>query len=620
VKETRFIEQNKEKWSQFESHLKEPNIDSDELKNIFIQVTDDLSYARTFYSHRSVKVYLNSLSQKFFTHIYKNRNSFWKTFKNFWLEDLPQICYIERKTILVAFIVLSISMVIGSFSALHDKTFVNTILGDSYVSMTKENIAKGKPFNVYADENQFDMFLSIGTNNLRACFITFIFGLLFGIGSLGMLLYMGIEIGAFHTFFYQSSKQLLISSLLTVWLHGTIEIGSLIISAAAGLTLARGMLFPGTFSRWQAFQLSGRRAVKMILGIFPFIIIAAFIESFITRYAETPALIKLLLIVASLVLMLGYFVWYPLRKAKKGFYSGIDDVQLPHSSLGNMAVPSGIQTNSDTLGNTFLLFSKMSRPFTLVSILIAALSTLWFMFFHVLPQHNGENYYYDYSYFTNFESAFDMFLNWSKLGLLQVAYLFILAFMFVMLSYYLKKNWNIAVPSFGKYVIKKIVWILPAVVLVNLVLLIPSWWKLLAIVVEYPLLFIWCFIICFEEIKFVESFQLAWKYYWGSIVKNVGLNLIIVAMILSLFLILGNPYSSNILFGYYKEIIEWNISLSSDALSKIYFSTQFFITCFISLLSIAIWFIGNAIQYFSLREIHKAVDLEKRVQEIGASK
>ncbi|MFM2047564.1 MAG: hypothetical protein RI955_110, partial [Bacteroidota bacterium] len=30
MKETRFIEQNKEKWSQFESHLKEPNIDSDE--------------------------------------------------------------------------------------------------------------------------------------------------------------------------------------------------------------------------------------------------------------------------------------------------------------------------------------------------------------------------------------------------------------------------------------------------------------------------------------------------------------------------------------------------------------------------------------------------------------
>ncbi|MEN9523384.1 MAG: hypothetical protein RL065_1761, partial [Bacteroidota bacterium] len=515
MKETRFIEQNKEKWSQFESHLKEPNIDSDELKNIFIQVTDDLSYARTFYNHRSVKVYLNALSQKFFTHIYKNRNGFWKTFKNFWLEDLPQICYNERKTILVSFIVLAISIIIGTFSSLHDKTFVNTILGDSYVNMTKENIAKGKPFNVYADENQFDMFLSISTNNLKACFVTFIFGLIFGIGSLGMLLYMGIMMGAFHTFFYQVSKQLLISSLLTVWLHGTIEIGSLIISAAAGLSLSRGMLFPGTFSRWQAFQLSGRRAVKMILGIFPFIIIAAFIESFITRYAETPAMIKLLLIVASLILMIGYFVWYPMRKAKKGFYSGIDDVQLPHSSVKKMAIPSGIQTNSDSLGTTFLLFSKIIKPFLITSIFVSLVSTIWFMFYHVLPMHNNENYFYDYSYFTNFETAFDNFLNWSNFGIMQAFYLIALAFMFVMMSYQLQKKWLVKVPSFTSFVIKKIIFVLPAVVLVNVVLLIPSWWKLLAVIVEYPLLFIWCFIICYEDIKFIESFQMAWKYYWG---------------------------------------------------------------------------------------------------------
>jgi uncharacterized membrane protein SpoIIM required for sporulation len=620
VKETRFIEQNKEKWSQFESHLKEPNIDSDELKNIFIQVTDDLSYARTFYNHRSVKVYLNALSQKFFTHIYKNRNSFWKTFKNFWLEDLPQICYTERKTILVAFIVLSISIIIGAFSAMHDKTFVNTILGDSYVSMTKENIAKGKPFNVYADQNQFDMFLSIGTNNLKACFVTFIFGLLFGIGSLGMLLYMGIEIGAFHTFFYQVSKQLLLGSLLTVWLHGTIEIGSLIISAAAGLSLSRGMLFPGTFSRWQAFQLSGRRAVKMILGIFPFIIIAAFIESFITRYADTPAWAKLILILASLILMIGYFVWYPIRKAKKGFYSGISDIQLPDSSANKISIPQGIQTNSDSLGNTFLLFSKIIKPYFLASSFISLACTLWFMFYHVLPQHNGENYFYDYSYFTNFESAFDMFLNWAKFGFMQALYLLILAFMFVFMSYHLQKKWTIVLPSFGTYFFRKIILVLPAVMLVNVVLLIPSWWKLLAVVVEYPLLFIWCFIICFEDVKFVESFQTAWKYYWGSIVKNIGLNLIIVSLIATLFAILGNPYTSNVLFGYYKNIIEWNISLGEESLSKIYFSTQFFITCFVSLLSISIWFISNAMQYFSLREIHKAIDLEKRVNEIGTTK
>ena len=73
MRETAFIEQNKKKWEQFESILKQPNRNPDKLSELFIQVTDDLSYARTFYPNRSVKVYLNNLSQKIFSSIYKNQ-------------------------------------------------------------------------------------------------------------------------------------------------------------------------------------------------------------------------------------------------------------------------------------------------------------------------------------------------------------------------------------------------------------------------------------------------------------------------------------------------------------------------------------------------------------------
>jgi uncharacterized membrane protein SpoIIM required for sporulation len=619
VKETQFIKQNKEKWNQFESHLNEPDIDGDDLKNIFIQVTDDLSYARTFYNHRSVKVYLNELSQKFFTHIYKNRTGFWQTFKNFWLEDLPQMCYDERKTILISFIVLLLSICIGVFSSLHDKTFINTILGDDYVRMTKDNIAAGKPFNVYADEGQIDMFLSIGTNNLKACFVTFIFGLLFGIGSLGMLLYMGIMMGAFHTLFFQVSKQLFISSLLTVWLHGTIEISSLIISAAAGLSLSRGILFPGTFSRWQAFQLSGRKSVKMILGIFPFIVIAAFIESFITRYAETPALAKLLLIVASLILMIGYFVWYPNRKAKKGFISGLNEIHL-FDPPTKFEQPKGIQTNSDALGSSFLMFSKIIKVFMITVGVISIIATLWYMFFDVLPNYNTDTYYYNSSYFTNFESAFNLFFNWSNFGFMSGFYLLSLAILMVVIAYYLQKKWGLNLPAFTKYFFKKIGFVMLAVIAVNVVLLIPSWWKLIAIAVEYPLLFLWCFIICFQNLNFIDSFKLAWNYYWGSIAKNMGLNGTLILLIVSLFLLIGNPLSSNYLFKYYQNIIEWNLSFSALSLNKIYYSIQFFTTCFIGFFSICIWYIGNTIQFFSLHEIHTAQHLQQKVNEIRTNK
>ena len=66
MRETNFINQNKKKWQEFESALDGQYHDPDRLSEQFIQITDDLSYARTFYPNRSVRVYLNSLAQRIF--------------------------------------------------------------------------------------------------------------------------------------------------------------------------------------------------------------------------------------------------------------------------------------------------------------------------------------------------------------------------------------------------------------------------------------------------------------------------------------------------------------------------------------------------------------------------
>ncbi|HNY55565.1 MAG TPA: hypothetical protein PKI86_08055, partial [Chitinophagales bacterium] len=66
MKETKFIQQNKKKWADFESLSKSKHKDSNLYSKLYIQITDDLSYARTFYSNRSVRVYLNNLAQDIF--------------------------------------------------------------------------------------------------------------------------------------------------------------------------------------------------------------------------------------------------------------------------------------------------------------------------------------------------------------------------------------------------------------------------------------------------------------------------------------------------------------------------------------------------------------------------
>ena len=71
--------------------------------------------------------------------------------------------------------------------------------------------------------------------------------------------------------------------MLAIWLHGTLEIWSIIVAGAAGLALGNGWLFPGTYSRLESFKRGAKRGVKIVVGTIPIFIMAGFIESFITQ-------------------------------------------------------------------------------------------------------------------------------------------------------------------------------------------------------------------------------------------------------------------------------------------------------------------------------------------------
>src|SRR6187402_953891 len=149
MKETRFIAQNKEKWLESETLLSNPVKDPEKLSSLFTQVVDDLSYSRTYYPNRSVRVYLNKIAREYFSVIYNHHKDKKRFFKLFWLDELPQIVIHCKKQLLLSLFVFLLSVGIGVFSAMKDPQFVNSILGESYVTMTKENIAKGDPMAVY---------------------------------------------------------------------------------------------------------------------------------------------------------------------------------------------------------------------------------------------------------------------------------------------------------------------------------------------------------------------------------------------------------------------------------------------------------------------------------------
>ena len=126
-------------------------------------------------------------------------------------------------------------------------------------------------------------------------------------------------LGAFQYLFIREG--IFWDSILTIWIHGTIEIACIILAGAAGITMGGGLVFPGTFGRLQSLQLSARRGLLLMVSIMPLIVLAAFIEGFITRYASAPYAVRGLIIIGSLIFVLGYYCFYPMLKARRGFTS-----------------------------------------------------------------------------------------------------------------------------------------------------------------------------------------------------------------------------------------------------------------------------------------------------------
>jgi len=283
----------------------------DELADRFIEITNDLAYSKTFYPNSRTTAYLNGLASKLHRSVYKNKKEKSNRFINFWKNELPLLFLEHRKQVIYSLVFFLISCAIGAISAKYDDTFVRLILGDGYVNMTNDNISKGDPFGVYKRENPILMFIQIGGNNIFVSFYTFVLGILFSFGSIVSLFRNGIMLGSFQYFFF--SKNLGLQSVLVIWIHGTLEISAIVLAGAAGLILGNSLLFPKTYTRKASVLKGAKDGLKIVFGLVPIFIVAAFLESFITRHTEMPMILSGLILLSSAAFIIWYVFIYPIK-------------------------------------------------------------------------------------------------------------------------------------------------------------------------------------------------------------------------------------------------------------------------------------------------------------------
>ena len=620
MRETNFIKQNKAKWKRFESMLKFKQRNPQELSKLFIQITDDLSYSRTFYKNRSVRVYLNNLAQQIFYNIYKSKKNKRGSLFAFWTDELPQLIYESRKALLLSFLLFVLAFGIGMVSCYIDNDFPRVILGDGYVDMTIRNIERGDPMAVYKQRNEIDMTFFITFNNLMVGFRTFLTGLLTSIGTMGMLLYNGIMIGAFQFFFYEQG--VLRESLLTVWIHGTIEISTIILAGCAGITLGNGLIFPGTYSRMQSLQKSALRGLKIMFGTVPLIILAGLIESFVTRYTDAPDVLRLGIILSSLSFVLLYFVWYPWQKFRYGAENPIKDTKIPPSRNQKINYRT-VKTSAEIFIESFQFYRQNFGKIFRVAFLLAV--TYMIIVFYNFDLDISEQIYFSRE--TRAETQLGIlleqifvhplrnlgqFFDYKRLPLL----VFVNTVIFGIAIYWTSLLFLRQSDKERRYK-----WYLHAIGLLGSI---GVWgifntivWNfdngfMRLIFVVFALLLIWLIVILKEGKNPFSGLIRTWSLIrgrFGRIYSVVG-TMILVSLLICLVL-------NSMLFWQVVEIIDWNVDLGEAESNAVLACILTFLFALIFCLAFPLFIISMGLTYVSLKEIRDADDLSEKIKNIG---
>ena len=312
MREGLFIKKHKDRWERLQG---DESSDADELASDFTRLVDDLAYAKTFYPTSRVTQYINTLASGIYLKIYRNRKEESNRLLTFWKYDVPLTVARHHRVIFFAFSLFLIFYGVGFFTSMQDDSFSRDVFGDAYVDETMENIENGNPFGIYQSGNSFLLMILFMINNIMVSLIYFVKGLLFGILSITSLVQESMRFGVFHHMFY--AKGYGFDFILAVMLHGLLELTAIIIASAAGVVLGTSVLFPGTIKRWDALRRGAKDGVKIVVGLMPVFIAAAFFEGFITRHYKMPLVLNLLLLLLSGTFVVWYFIIYPIQLKKR---------------------------------------------------------------------------------------------------------------------------------------------------------------------------------------------------------------------------------------------------------------------------------------------------------------
>ena len=256
-----------------------------ELALLYRQVASDLSALRQDRTSAATAAQVNALLARAHHIIYSSRRSTWRNFFLFLRDGYPRVFRQQIAYVFAALVLLLAGGVIAAAFTLADPRFATVMAGPNVVQGIERHEMWTRSIVGVAPQAAS----AIMTNNLSVSFAAFAGGILFGAGSVYLMFFNGLLLGAVAVLCAKAGMAVDLWSFVAP--HGSLELPAIVFAGAAGLRLGHGMLFPGIYAWKDSVAQAGREAVRLVSGVIPMLVVAGTLEGFFSP-SSAPVWLK----------------------------------------------------------------------------------------------------------------------------------------------------------------------------------------------------------------------------------------------------------------------------------------------------------------------------------------
>jgi uncharacterized membrane protein SpoIIM required for sporulation len=293
----RFVTAERPFWTELETALgkleAQPNLrlPLDQVQRfhlLYERTAADLAKITTFSSEPETRRYLESLVARAYGEIHETRERHRRINPLKWFfETLPQTFRRHVRAFWMSLAITMAGCAFGGFALALDPESkpvlmpFSHLLQDPAKRVAEEESATAD--RLAGRKTSFSAYLM--THNTKVSIFTLALGMTWGVGTIIMLFYNGIMLGAVAVDYAAAGQ----TKFLLGWLlpHGVIEIPSILIAGQAGLLLAYALVgWGGRMPLRARLREASRDIVTLIFGVGLLLIWAGFIEAFLSQYHE----------------------------------------------------------------------------------------------------------------------------------------------------------------------------------------------------------------------------------------------------------------------------------------------------------------------------------------------